>query len=195
MMTNKLTPMEHADFVFNLVSNRRTADQFSTRQQAQDFADGIKESTVWALNDRGTAWVVRVGPWMYAAGIRARPKVTFSVSPRTSTRKEHTRIVWTPAILARLGREKDMSIAQDLGCTTVSVAAKRRQLNIPALAADNGAKQWTEYEDNYIGLDYDHKIASRLGVSTEAVRKRRVALGIASVGVSKKHKTPAMGYT
>ena len=41
------------------------------------------------------------------------------------------------------------------------------------------------YMDKLVGLDFDYKIAARLHVSTDAVRKRRDQLGLPAVGPSK----------
>ena len=170
--------MEHPDFVFSLVSSRANARQFPTRESAQNFADGIRESTVWSANDRGSAWVVRVGPWMYARDIKTRGR---SQAPR-----KQPRINWTPDLVARLGKEPDLDIANELGCEKRTVAYRRAKLGIPASYEFRGALQWTPEMDDKVGLDFDYKIAAKLGVSTDAVRKRRDQLGITAVGPSKK---------
>ena len=177
----KLHPMEHADFVFTLVSNRANAAHFQTREKAQGFADGIRESTVWSADDRGSAWVVRVGPWMYARDIVPR----VAAKPPVKGVRAYTRLTLTHEQTARLGKETDLVIADELGCSRNAVTYVRRKLGIPATYEFHGALQWTADMDKLVGLDFDYKIAARLHVSTDAVRKRRDQLGLPAVGPSK----------
>lgn len=69
-----ISPMAHADFTFGLVSSKACADAFPTKEASQQFADGIRESRISACDWRKPVeWVVQVGPWMYAHGIKPRP--------------------------------------------------------------------------------------------------------------------------
>lgn len=60
-------PMKHRDFTFGLTDRKNNAHTWGTREDAEAFASGIKESCVEPFYAwYGRVWVVRVGPWMYA---------------------------------------------------------------------------------------------------------------------------------
>jgi hypothetical protein len=82
--------MEHADFVFGLISSRACADTFPTRNVAEQFASGIRESRVRAGDDQGFRWVVKVGPWMYAFGIKPRTVAAQGSSSLSLKRRDDT---------------------------------------------------------------------------------------------------------
>jgi hypothetical protein len=69
----RISPMEHADFKFSLVSSKSNADLFPSREAAGQFASGIRESRVHPYQlgaEPPVGFVVQVGPWMFAKDIR-----------------------------------------------------------------------------------------------------------------------------
>lgn len=64
--------MRHCDYVFDLISSKWNADCFENQKDAEQFARGIKESRVMSQDDYGKYWVVQVGPWMFARGIKKK---------------------------------------------------------------------------------------------------------------------------
>lgn len=68
-----LSPMEHADYTFGLVSKTAKAAQWTSKALADRFASGIQDASVepFALG-RSVVYVVKVGPWMFARDLKAR---------------------------------------------------------------------------------------------------------------------------
>jgi len=85
-------------------------------------------------------------------------------------------LLWTPEIVARLGRECDTQIARDIRVSPGSVRRKRRALGI-GLAA--GRRPWTEAELGLLGTAPDEVVAERINRSLRAVGDRRRACGVA----------------
>ena len=82
---------------------------------------------------------------------------------------------WTPAAVARLGREPDRHIARDLGITPAAVHGKRERLGIPPWVE---MRRWKARELSWLGKAPDEEVARRLGRTSFAVRYRRSRMGI-----------------
>jgi hypothetical protein len=89
---------------------------------------------------------------------------------------------WTPpaAIVARMGHESDVVLAQECGVSTSVISRARDRLGIPAAEAAKDSHRWTPAMDKLLGQQSDGDLATKWGMSAEAVRRRREKLGIAS---------------
>lgn len=101
---------------------------------------------------------------------------------------------WTPEEDALLGTDLDKLIADRIGRSASSVTWRRKKLGIPRFegwresvsaiskaAAKRIARadsRWTPEMDALLGTDADPRIAEKLGVTVDLVRKRRKRLGV-----------------
>jgi len=112
--------------------------------------------------------------------------------PRTSGKRG----VWTDEIDARLGTVPDIEIAQDLGIHLGSVWARRKKLGIPACGHTGKPRRkrksspyswaWPPDRVSLLGTMPDAQLASRLGISKQAVHQKRTSLGIPPFAPRKK---------
>lgn len=94
---------------------------------------------------------------------------------------------WTAALVARLGKQSDASLARELGLDRSSVWAKRESLGI---ARWSPKRVWTAAETRWLGRLTDREIARRLGLSAETVGQKRRSLGIGCSPLSGKSGRP-----
>lgn len=98
---------------------------------------------------------------------------------------------WTPALEARLGKDADAVIAEEMGITRKAVTYRRNVLRIPASynRARNappppmGGHNRSMLPDDVVGdlgRFPDHVLAKRAGVSKKAINIARRARGVAS---------------
>ena len=177
--------MEHADFVFGLVTDKQKAHRFVSKAEAEKFSRGIKFSHATALDARGAVWIVQAGEFAFVHSILPRP------APEKLTRKKHIKVNWEEAsLVARLGKVPDAELAEELGCNKHSVCNARTRMGIPAVYEYRGAYQWTPDMDKMVGTDFDYVIGRELGIGTDTVRKRRDYLGRPPKGPAKlgRHK-------
>lgn len=83
---------------------------------------------------------------------------------------------WTPERRARLGKEPDARLAQEMGLTPGAISDKRRRLGI---VPHVGRRRWDEEELALFGKLTDGEIAAQTGRALNAVHLKRRALGIA----------------
>jgi transcriptional regulator with XRE-family HTH domain len=83
--------------------------------------------------------------------------------------------VWTPRVLAALGKKPDAQIAAELGLTEVYVARKRQERGLKL----RQLRWWTAAEEALLGTAPDAVIARRLKRTVESVAKRRQRLVLA----------------
>ena len=91
------------------------------------------------------------------------------------------RVSWTPDLLADLGTAIDLEIANRYGTTKSTITKKRLALGIPPYKDPNSSRTRGLYTPDVIatfGTDTDRAIAKKLGVSKEAVKKKRQRAGI-----------------
>lgn len=94
---------------------------------------------------------------------------------------------WSPsaAIVARMGKESDEQLARECGVSAHVVAVARQRLDIDPFA-DAGVWHWTPDMDRRLGTRDDGDLAKLWGMSDEAVRRRRLKLGIAATRAKAK---------
>jgi len=88
-----------------------------------------------------------------------------------------------PAHDQLIGTDSDQAIADRLGVTRSTVAARRVQLGV---AAARARRIWTSQEDALLGRDTDASIAHKLGRSHASVTQRRIALGVPPVSLEQR---------
>jgi hypothetical protein len=90
---------------------------------------------------------------------------------------------WTQAMLDRLGKEPDSSIAKIMGVSNGTVAIKRKDMGIPRFSPKHGPRKslidWTLI-DPLLGTKTDASIAKEFGTAHMNVANRRRVLGIKS---------------
>jgi hypothetical protein len=92
-------------------------------------------------------------------------------------------IVFPPEALALFGKVPDAVIAGMVGCHTMTVAARRRSMNIPSFT--KGPEPYVSplrKEDPLLGVVSDTDLARARGVSRQAITARRTARGIKAGG-------------
>jgi hypothetical protein len=82
---------------------------------------------------------------------------------------------WRPETIARLGKEPDARIAEDLGIRKTAVSQKRRSLGI---VPTRKLRPWTQEELALLGTASDRQIAERIGRTLFAVKRMRQMRGI-----------------
>jgi len=82
--------------------------------------------------------------------------------------------VWTPEVLAMLGKKPDATIAKEIGVSVATVCTKRKKLGIPPITQFI----WTDEAIALLGTAEDCVVAKRLGTSTSVVNRKRNELGI-----------------
>lgn len=87
---------------------------------------------------------------------------------------------WSDEMLAQLGQEKDVLLAERWGTSAKTVNLKRNALGIPAY----GHFQWAPEAVALLGTQPDAAVAQQLGISKASVVAKRGELGIASVSSS-----------
>ena len=90
-----------------------------------------------------------------------------------------TAFVWTPELDSLLGKDSDITVANNIGISHATVSTRRRQLGIPAKNPRRPRVDWTEDMDALLGTDMDHVVAEKLGLSENQVMTRRRQLNIA----------------
>jgi len=101
------------------------------------------------------------------------------------------RVLWTPAVDARLGTVPDSEIASDLGCDRKTVSYRRKCLGIPASfdrknnspPPSHGGwnkKVLPQSVISRLGSIPDYLLANEAGVDKSVIAKTRVAAGIQS---------------
>ncbi len=100
-------------------------------------------------------------------------------------------IQWTRQMENQLGTDVDWVIAERLGLPTYCVRRKRQLLGITPygesfVRKSPNAFRWTKQRIALLGKESDGKVARRLEISTPAVWRKRVQLGIRAV-IPKEH--------
>ena len=99
---------------------------------------------------------------------------------------------WTAAEEDLLGRLPDYDVADQLGRSYTSVAARRRSLRRPAIPSPvrrvhrarhrrktfSAWREWTVAEELLLGTQTDRKVALQMGRTTAAVTRKRSMLGV-----------------
>jgi hypothetical protein len=80
-------------------------------------------------------------------------------------------------VIARLGKETDRSIAEELGTSVSTVRLMRERLAIPALHPG----RWTAGEKKLLGRLPDGEVARITGRSRVSVKTKRRLLGLRAV--------------
>lgn len=91
------------------------------------------------------------------------------------------RVSWTPELLAEIGTAIDLDIAKRYGTSKSTVTKKRLALGIPAYKDPASKRTRGLYTPEVVatfGTDSDRTIAKKLGVSKNAVKKKRQRAGI-----------------
>ena len=91
------------------------------------------------------------------------------------------RVHWTPYKIALLGKAKDAEVAQSIGASKSTVTKKRISLGIPPYNVPKsswGVSIYAGVSSFSFKNETDQQIAERLGVSKNAVKKKRTRLGI-----------------
>lgn len=86
------------------------------------------------------------------------------------------RVSWTPELLAALGTAIDLDIAKRFGTSKSTITKKRMALGIPPYDDPESTRTRGLYTPEVLaslGTGTDRAIAKRLGVSKEAVKKKR----------------------
>ncbi len=94
---------------------------------------------------------------------------------KLSEREIRSRVVvsiWTPKIVAKLGKQSDHSIAKELGVYTSSVTAYRRSRKIPPFV-ELSFHKWSKAERALLGKFSDRVVAEKLNLSLHTVSAER----------------------
>jgi DNA-binding CsgD family transcriptional regulator len=92
-------------------------------------------------------------------------------------------VEWTEEMIAQLGSASDREVALTLGISYYAVGRKRRLLKIPSFypppsRLSNPAFPWRPQDVTMLGMMTDRELATRLGISSSTVAKKRHLLGI-----------------
>ena len=82
---------------------------------------------------------------------------------------------WVKAMVARLGKETDSSLAREMGLSPSAVHMKRESLGIPRFSR---ARRWKASELRLLGRLSDAELGRRLGIAGAAVGVKRRSLGV-----------------
>ncbi len=91
------------------------------------------------------------------------------------------RVNWTDELLAKLGTATDLEIANTFGTSKSTITKKRLALGIPPYEEPTWARGKEIYTAGVISTfdkESDREIAAHLGVSKNAVKKKRKRMGI-----------------
>ena len=136
--------------------------------QAARFNLGIDDSLLGTLPDRAYARILKIHAVSVAARREALGIPVFSYD-----------FIWTDDLIARLGRDTDAAIGEDLGICSQVVRRKRLKLGIQSAPRPNWVV-WTENLVKLLGTMPDRDMALLAGCSRNYVAAKRSELGIIS---------------
>lgn len=113
----------------------------------------------------------------------ATPTISLAALQKATPAPAGDRRDWTPpaAIVELMGKISDVQLAQMAGVSTTTIAAGRQRLGIEPAEADKATHLWTPAMDRLLGTRSDDDLAQHWGtLSAEAVRRRRIKLGISA---------------
>ncbi len=100
----------------------------------------------------------------------SRPTIAKLRAEQGITAASEPELRWTPQLVARLGRDTDKEIAQDVGLSKTRVGAIRSAMGIPAVRQQ---RKWKPEEIALLGTAPDRVIAERLGRPVGNIRTMR----------------------